>query len=106
MYASKLPAADREKDRIDLLLLTMYAESVGWRGAMTTKIRDLTWANVDVDDNAEMKELRRQEELKARQRAQDAVRRLQEQGIMDVSGRRIRKEVPPDMRGDSDCDLG
>jgi hypothetical protein len=73
---------------------------------MSTKIRDLTWANVDVDDDAEMKELRRQEERKARARAQEAVRRLQEQGIMDVCGRRVRKDLPADMRGDSECDLG
>ena len=73
---------------------------------MSTKIRDLTWANVDVDDDAEMKELRRQEERKARERAQEAVRRLQEQGIMDVSGRRVRIDLPADMRGDSECDLG
>ena len=73
---------------------------------MSTKIRDLTWANVDVNDGAEMKELRRQEERKARERAQEAVRRLQEQGIMDVHGRRIRKDLPADMRGDSECDLG
>jgi len=73
---------------------------------MSTKIRDLTWANVDVDDDAEMKELRRQEERKARERAQQAVRRLQEQGIMDVHGRRVRKDLPADMRGDSECDLG
>ena len=73
---------------------------------MSTKIRDLTWADVDVDDDAEMKELRRQEERKARARAQEAVRRLQEQGIMDVHGRRVRKDLPADMRGDSECDLG
>jgi hypothetical protein len=73
---------------------------------MSTKIRDLTWANVDVDDDAEMKELRRQEERKARERAQEAVRRLQEQGIMDVHGRRVRKDLPADMHGDSECDLG
>jgi len=73
---------------------------------MNTKIRDLTWANVDVDDDAEMKELRRQEERKARARAQEAVRRLQEHGIMDVHGRRVRKDLPADMRGDSECDLG
>ncbi len=73
---------------------------------MSTKTRDLTWANVDVDDDAEMKEFRRQEERKARDRAQVAVRRLQEQGIMDVHGRRVRKDLPADMRGDSECDLG
>jgi hypothetical protein len=73
---------------------------------MNTKTRDLTWANVDVDDDGEMKEFRRQEESKARERSQEAVRRLQEQGIMDVRGRRVRKELPTDLRGDSECDLG
>jgi len=73
---------------------------------MSTKTRDLTWANVDADDDAEMKEFRRQEERKARARAQEAVRRLQEQGIMDVHGRRVRKDLPADIRGDSECDLG
>ena len=73
---------------------------------MSTKTRDLTWANVDVDDDAEVKEFRRQEERKARARAQEAVRRLQEQGIMDVHGRRVRKDLPADMCGDSECDLG
>ena len=73
---------------------------------MSTKTRDLTWANVDMDDDAEVKEFRRQEGRKARERAQEAVRRLQEQGIMDVHGRRVRKDLPADMRGDSECDLG
>jgi hypothetical protein len=73
---------------------------------MSTKTRDLTWANADIDDDAEMKEFRRQEERKARARAQEAVRRLREQGIMDAHGRQVRKSLPPDMRGDSACDLG
>ncbi len=73
---------------------------------MSTKTRDLTWANVDVDDDAEVKEFRRQEERKARERAPEAVRRQQERGIMDAQGRRIRKDLPADMRGDSECDLG
>ena len=72
---------------------------------MSTKTQDLTWANVNVDDDAEMKEFRRQEEHKARARAQEAVKQLQEQGIMDGHGRRVRKELPADMRGDSECDL-
>ena len=73
---------------------------------MSTKTRDLTWANVDVNDDAEMKGFRRQEDQKARERAQEAVRWLQEQGIMDVHGRRVRKDRPADMHGDSECDLG
>ena len=73
---------------------------------MSTKTRELTWANVDVDDDGEMNEFRREEERKARKRAQESVRRLQEQGIMDAHGRRIRKGLPADMREDSECDLG
>jgi hypothetical protein len=53
-----------------------------------------------------MNELRRNEEGKARERAQEAVRLLEEQGIMDGHGHRIRKDLPADMRGDSACDLG
>jgi len=73
---------------------------------MSTKTRDLTWANVDVDDDGEMNEFRREEERKARKRAQESVRQLQEQGIMDAHGRRVRKVLPADMREDSECDLG
>jgi hypothetical protein len=73
---------------------------------MSTKTQDLTWANVDVDDGDEMREFRRQEERKAGERAQEAVRRLQEKGIMDTQGRRVNKDLPADMRGDSECDLG
>jgi hypothetical protein len=40
------------------------------------------------------------------ERVQVAVRELQEKGIIDPQGRRIRKELPPDMREDSDRDFG
>ena len=73
---------------------------------MSTKTRELTWANVDVDDDAEMELFRKQEERKAGERVREAVRRLREQGIIDARGRRIRKDLPPDMREGSECDLG
>jgi hypothetical protein len=40
------------------------------------------------------------------QNAKDAARRLQEAGIVDAEGRRIRKDLPPDMREGQDRDFG
>jgi hypothetical protein len=34
------------------------------------------------------------------------VRRLQEAGIIDAEGRRIRKDLPPDMQEGQDRDFG
>ncbi len=39
-------------------------------------------------------------------RAKEAARRLQEAGIIDAKGRRIRKDVPPDMQEGKDRDFG
>jgi hypothetical protein len=39
------------------------------------------------------------------ERAKDAAVKLQEAGIIDAEGRRIRKDVPPDMRDDRNRDL-
>jgi hypothetical protein len=38
--------------------------------------------------------------------AKEAVRRLQEAGIIDAAGRRIRKDLPPDMQEGQDRDFG
>ena len=38
--------------------------------------------------------------------AREAARRLQEAGIIDAEGRRIRKDLPPDMREGQDRDFG
>ena len=38
--------------------------------------------------------------------AKEAARRLFEAGIIDAEGRRIRKDLPPDMRPGSGCDFG
>ncbi|HME00222.1 MAG TPA: hypothetical protein VKM93_23180 [Terriglobia bacterium] len=73
---------------------------------MATETREMTWANVDVDDDREMDLFRRQEEKKADERIRRAVEQLQEKGIMDAQGRRVRKDLPPDMQEDSECDLG
>jgi hypothetical protein len=40
------------------------------------------------------------------ERARDAARKLQEAGVIDTEGRRIRKDLPPDMRDDRDRDFG
>jgi len=40
------------------------------------------------------------------QNATEAARRLLEAGIVDAEGRRIRKDLPPDMREGSGCDFG
>ena len=40
------------------------------------------------------------------ERAKKAARRLQEAGIIDAQGRRIRKDVPPDMQEGQDRDFG
>jgi hypothetical protein len=39
-------------------------------------------------------------------RAKDAARRLQEMGIIDAKGRRIRKDLPVDMKEGQDRDVG
>ena len=40
------------------------------------------------------------------ERAKEAARRLQEAGIVDSQGRRIRKDLPEDMREGADRDFG
>lgn len=41
----------------------------------------------------------------AAERAREAARRLQEAGIIDAFGRRVRKDLPPDMHEDQDRDF-
>jgi hypothetical protein len=40
------------------------------------------------------------------ERVKAAVRELQEKGIIDHQGRRIRQDLPPDMQEDADRDFG
>jgi hypothetical protein len=42
----------------------------------------------------------------AAERGKAAVRKLQEQGIIDSQGRRIRTDLPPDMQEGKDRDFG
>ncbi|MFN0167368.1 MAG: hypothetical protein ACKV22_13135 [Bryobacteraceae bacterium] len=39
-------------------------------------------------------------------RAKEAAQRLQEAGLIDAEGRRIRKDLPPDMQEGVDRDFG
>jgi hypothetical protein len=65
----------------------------------------LNWATVDITNPEEVAELQRLEEKRAGVLARKAVAELQALGIVDRQGRRIKKELPPDMRDDSQCDL-
>ena len=40
------------------------------------------------------------------ERAEEAARRLREAGIIDAEGRRINKDLPPDMQEGQDRDFG
>jgi len=41
----------------------------------------------------------------AKRRAKEAIAEGQRLGILDANGRRIRKDLPPDMREDSGCHM-
>ena len=60
--------------------------------------KELTWATVNTDDEEEMGRFEEQELEKAGKRIKKAVQELQELGIVDEKGQRIKKELPPDMQ--------
>ena len=74
---------------------------------MDKKVEDkeLTWATVDTNNPAEMEVFRHQQAKKAGGRIRRAVKELQDLGIMDAEGRRVKKELPPDMQPDSETDV-
>lgn len=63
--------------------------------------KELTYATVNFDDPDQRRRFQDQRLAKARERIQRAVREMQDEGILDAEGRRIRKDLPPDMRPDS-----
>lgn len=63
--------------------------------------KELTHLTVNINDPEEWRRFRAQEIGKARERVRKAVRELQEKGILDADGRRIRTDLPPDMQPDS-----
>ena len=64
-----------------------------------------TWKSVAVDNPNELRQLEEKEELDAEIRIRDAVRELEKAGVIDSTGRRIRQDIPPDMREGSKCDV-
>ena len=69
------------------------------------KEEELTWATVDLDDDEEVTRFEERELEKAGERIRKAVKELEELGIVDDKGRRIEKELPPDMQPDSQTDV-
>lgn len=61
----------------------------------------LSLADIDPGDEREMKAWYEQQDVLAGERVRAAVADLQARGILDAQGRRINKELPPDMRDDS-----
>lgn len=70
------------------------------------KTGELTWANVDLQNPREMAAFRKQQSDRASKRIDAAVKTLQERGILDQNARRIRKDLPDDMREGSTTDFG
>ncbi len=73
---------------------------------MAQTVRHLTLANVNLDDPEEMAEVLRQDLELADARIKEAVQRMQEQGLIDAQGRRIRSDLPPDMQETSSTEFG
>ena len=61
------------------------------------KEEKLNWATVDLDDEEALDSFEEQELDRACERIRKAVKELEELGIVDERGRRIKKELPPDM---------
>ena len=72
----------------------------------STRQRELTVVNTNFDDPEEFAEFLRQDVERSSARAREAVKRLQEMGVLDAEGKRIRTDTPPDMREDSETDFG
>jgi len=68
--------------------------------------RELTWANVDLQNPSERAAFFKQEEAKAGIRIKQAFENLQLQGILDKNGNLIKQGLPEDMEPGSACDVG
>ncbi len=69
-------------------------------------LNGVTFANVDLADRDLVARIRERDLQAAEVRIKEAVSRLQRMGIIDAEGRRLNKELPPDMREDSLTDFG
>jgi len=88
--------------RLDYGVQMVYCEIA----VSTTRFKELTAANVDLDDPEEWAEFIRQDIERAGERIREAVKQLQDRGIIDAEGRLIPGDLPPDMAPDSKTDFG
>lgn len=72
------------------------------RNAAAPKLR---FPEVDLENPAEVAAFNKELQRKAGERIHAAVKKLKNAGIIDERGRRISKELPPDMRPGSRCRL-
>lgn len=76
------------------------------RNGSPADLNGATFANVDFADRELVARIRERDLRDAQGRIQEAVSRLQQLGVLDAEGRRLNKELPPDMREDSLTDFG
>jgi len=75
------------------------------RTPMAHETKEIGWDDVKLQDPDERAKFRDQELQKARARRRKVVADLQRQGLIDSQGRRVKKEMPPDMQPNSACTL-
>jgi hypothetical protein len=66
----------------------------------------LTLANVDLSDRELVAKILDRDLQAADLRIKEEVRRLQDLGVIDACGRRLNRELPPDMKEESITDFG
>jgi hypothetical protein len=66
---------------------------------------ELTWANVNLQDCDAVNQMTEQQARRAGQRIHEAVKDLQEHGIIDEHGKSLKTDPPPDMRPGSKTTL-
>jgi hypothetical protein len=62
---------------------------------MPVQTKELTWANVDLDDTAQVHELIGRKFQQSKDKLQCELQRLQDRGIIDENGNLLSKELPP-----------
>jgi hypothetical protein len=72
---------------------------------MAHKTKEINWDAVNLQDPDERAKFTEQELEKARARRRKVVTDLQQEGLIDSQGRRVKNEMPPDMRPGSKCTL-
>jgi hypothetical protein len=73
---------------------------------MPLQTKELTWAEVDMDDAEERKRFFEQERRKAGERAAAAFQHLKDLGIVDEKGNLTPADLPEDMRPGAQRDFG